>query len=197
MVKIVPKNFILGNLKKVNNNLDKKITVFKGQFVRTFVMNLEKNTFDKLQENIKYHQITTKNNEQECLYDENDDKPNYKERISSSYSPFKTKYNYYQNMGKNLLNSSTKFREKSSELSKSITHSQYEGQKCMKQIDLPKVILMNKKNNLSESKDFELKDISKLMRSPGIHQKQMKNKSKSVKKLNPKSFFEHKDFYYL
>ena len=160
-------------------------------------MNLEKNTFDKLQENIKYHQITTKNNEQEYLYDENDDKSDYKERNSSSYSPFKTKYNNFQNLSKNLINSPKKLREHSSEMSKSIIHFQNEGQKGLKQIDLPKLTLMNKKNNLSDSKDFELTDFSRLMRSRVFHQKQMKNKSKSVKKLNPKSFFEHRDFYYL
>ena len=55
-----PKNYILGNLKKVHRHLECKIPIFNGHFFRTYIMNVDDNTYWDIQRNNKYDLFVNK-----------------------------------------------------------------------------------------------------------------------------------------
>jgi hypothetical protein len=189
-IKILPKNFILGNLSNVHSNLDRRITIFKGQIVRTYLMNVEKNLFINIKANIKYPNLVESKPEQDHLFDKNriDKELRSKSNNSKKRQSFKSKCQVTTFMNtsfrENIIDTKSNAGKSCSKILLPSLKSKFLDKTCLFDIDK------------SELKP-ELTTNATKSKIGCFNINAMKMKSKSVKKLKTKSFFDNSDFYYV
>lgn len=203
-VKLVPRNLILGNIGNVNSQYDKKITIFKGQIIRTYLMNVDRNMFMKFQENVKLLNECERPENQEHLYLEK------KKSKVKSHSPIRT-----EKRDSKLKAVHTSFCQKENLVTNHKSeNSSFNGPKSKARSSkfcvLPNLNLVQNfhpdrvasghinRANESEKAEVLKLDLSNIQtnRAKVFSAFASKIKSKSVKKIKAKSFFDSSDFYY-